>query len=317
MSTDSKPIRVQVVRTATGKLHSRGVAGAAFEKVAAPIGVLEMINHHDTLAPDPYPLQTDSDPQGRLRIDHQLSLGSSPQLFVQWNVDEAWYRRRYRVMLFRSTSGFANSTSLTPLDRLDHGRLLIETRSNGNDTLLLDEGENHITALLLTDRPHSLLDAGIARVRLKLFGSPMHVAAETKFRVSVPNSLLATQRVTAMTELLSQVVRNARLRERAARQTGTIDDEFVVDRRRKNVARDTAMMLAEWSGIRDTFDVEIARIEARTDLTADQKRRRVKELRRVLRDRLNFAQYPQADPHDEAPRDVNGRAQRGVVDDET
>lgn len=73
-------------------------------------------------------------------------LGHHPKVHLTWNVDQKYWAKRYRLLVFRSTVGFCPDENPEDLNR--HGQLIVETTHNGEHLEHPEEGTFFYTFVL-------------------------------------------------------------------------------------------------------------------------------------------------------------------------
>jgi hypothetical protein len=81
-----------------------------------------------------------------LVMESQLYLGARPELHLSWAIIPSYRRTGCKLWVFHSTTSFSSAEDPDDLER--HGRLIIETKQDGHQTLYLAEGDHFFTALL-------------------------------------------------------------------------------------------------------------------------------------------------------------------------
>ena len=81
-----------------------------------------------------------------VKVETQLTLGREPSINIRWRVDSMYWSDGYRLLGYRSTSGF--SADPFPEELNSHGQLIIEARENDFFQQYLAEGTYYYTFLL-------------------------------------------------------------------------------------------------------------------------------------------------------------------------
>jgi hypothetical protein len=82
----------------------------------------------------------------KLTIRTQKCLGVQPHLLIEWEVPYHHWSEGFKLLGFRSNSGFASDTK--PKDLSAHGQLILEETANGSRQECLPEGTYYYTFLL-------------------------------------------------------------------------------------------------------------------------------------------------------------------------
>lgn len=260
--------------------------------IPAPIGVLQLLSGQDQLAARRLRFEEEADPTGRLVVRHQLTLGASPTLSVEWQADPGWIGTAGRVVIFRNAVGFARTFDAIPLDQVDHGEQVIDSRVNDYVDLQLTEGSTYFTAMLLSAAPMSIVSRKIAGLRQKIGGSPNRVGAFVRFAVHVPGNRAAIERIDQQSQLLESATRNVKARERIARRLNVADRSLEVERHSTRTEIETDKRLGEFRGIQRTFARYIAEVESDPTLDDRQREGQVRQLEALLRATLAAANFP-------------------------
>jgi hypothetical protein len=81
-----------------------------------------------------------------LFITSRKSIGADPSVLLTWNVDYQYWANGYRLLGFRSATGFA--PELRPKDLSAHGQLILEEMADGSLDDRLPEGTHFYTFVL-------------------------------------------------------------------------------------------------------------------------------------------------------------------------
>jgi hypothetical protein len=79
-------------------------------------------------------------------VTSQVNLGINPRVLLAWNVRPDWFAQGYKLLGFRSTTGFAPTDR--PEDLTAHGQMFLEEAANGSVEQALPEGTYYYTFLL-------------------------------------------------------------------------------------------------------------------------------------------------------------------------
>jgi len=89
-------------------------------------------------------------------VKSQLTLGVEPRLYLSWAVNSRYWTSDFTLMVFHSMTGFCPERH--PDDLNKHGRLIIETTSNGSREERLAEGTHFYTFVLHKPAWHGLFE---------------------------------------------------------------------------------------------------------------------------------------------------------------
>jgi hypothetical protein len=92
-----------------------------------------------------------------LLVTSRKTLGADPGVLLTWNVDYQYWGQGYRLMGFRSTTGFA--PELHPKDLNAHGQMILEEMADGSLDDRLPEGTHFYTFVLHKPIWFGLLEA--------------------------------------------------------------------------------------------------------------------------------------------------------------
>lgn len=137
-----------------------------------------------------------------VKVHSTVSLGARPLVHVAWEVEPWYWQRNYRLLGFRSTSGFADVPN--PQDLSKHGQRFLEATSDGDQIEFVGEGTHFYTLLLRGPR-------------VFLCGHPVCEAAV--FSATIPSARVAIDRFEQKVKLgdLEEEVRTSPLRRRVGR----------------------------------------------------------------------------------------------------
>jgi hypothetical protein len=89
-----------------------------------------------------------------MTVESQLSWGIDPKVSLAWTVEPAFWRRGFKLMVFRSTTGFCPDEN--PADLNSHGALITEKRHDGTSDERVAEGTYFYTFVLCKRHWHGL-----------------------------------------------------------------------------------------------------------------------------------------------------------------
>lgn len=278
--------------------QSSAMNGVTVTRVAAPLDLLHLLDGHDILAAKRLRLEEEVGPRGLLSVRHQLTLGASPKVSLEWQAHPSWLGRSGRVLIFRNSSGFAPTFNAAPVDQINHGEQIVDSRANDYSEWPLSEGTTYFAALLASTTPMSVLSRSIAGVRRSFTGSPTRVGAFLRFSVTVPSNHVAIDRIKQQAELLESVERTAKAREKLGRRMNTTDRSFEVGRHASRAEAETDKRVSEFRAIQHTFKRHAAAIAADSTLSSSDKDTQRQELDALLRATLSAANFPHIDTRD-------------------
>lgn len=283
-----KPQAVTAVRVQRG-------GNARVETLPTPSSISHLYQKQTSLDPAWQDQHTRRDTNNILTVTHSLSLGASPMLHLAWQADDAWYRKGYRVEMFHGTTGFANLSTLTPLEQLNHGSCVGESHENGHTVLPLNEGQSFMTLLLISQKPEGVIGRMVAVRRQRWTGSPVKVAALVRFSIVVPSLRLANDRITQQSDYNDNVVKNITARVKLTSASGELDLNWYVARHEADVRRQTEELLATWRGIETAFARDADRIKADETLTPSRRAQMLLILQNIRLSKLRSHQIPVVD----------------------
>lgn len=261
-------------------------------RVAAPPELVHLLDGNDLLTPRRRRLQEEVDPHGLLSIRHQLALGASPTISIEWQADAGWLGGGGRVVIFRNRTGFAKTFNAVPVDQVDHGEQIIDSRENDYAEWQVEDGTTYFTALLASATPMDIASRAVAYVRQSLTGSPTRVGAFIRFAVTVPSARTAVDRINQQASLYESIERNANARERVGKLMNTNDRHFEADRHAAEVELEADKRVREFLGIKNVIRKHQDEIRVDFGLSAAEMKTRYRELEALERSMLAAANFP-------------------------
>jgi hypothetical protein len=132
-----------------------------------------------------------------LLVTSRKTLGADPGVLLTWNVDYQYWANGYRLMGFRSATGFA--PELHPKDLSAHGQMILEETADGSLDDRLPEGTHFYTFVL-----HKPICFGCFEI----------MAGPVRFSESIPSARTAIGRIEDQVRL-QQLREDHQLREAA------------------------------------------------------------------------------------------------------
>lgn len=277
------------------KSSSSNTSIVTVRRVAVPAELMQVLDGNDLLTPHRQRLQEEVDPSGLLSVRHQITLGASPKVSIEWQADANWLGGGGRVLIFRNRTGFAKTFNAIPVDQIDHGEQMIDSRENDYIECPVEDGATYFTVLLASVAPLSIVSRAAASLRQSLTGSPTRVGAFVRFSVTVPSGKTAVSRINQQAELYESIERNAKARERVGKQLNTNDRHFEADRHAAEVQLETEKRVREFRGIKDVFRKYVNEVRTDTSLNAAEAKTHLRELGALERSMLAAANFPYID----------------------
>ena len=237
-------------------------------------------------------LEQESDPTGRLTVRHQLTLGVSPTLYLEWQADQRCLDIGCRVHVFRNGSGFAPLFEATPLERVSHGEQTVDANANGCRHWQLRSGDLYVTVMLTTPTPRSAVDRVKAGLRHRVTGSAVRVLAFVRFSVTVPGAETTIERISQDAQLHEVQDRNLRAREKLARRLNRTDHPFEVDRHARRTRLAAEKLIVEYGQIQQVFAEYRQSIQVDPTLSDAQRQAALDQHDALLRAQLAAGNYP-------------------------